>query len=284
MNRLENSNNIFYWLQFVVVLLGIMYCFTFSTFHVHQGGFNAKFLNFKLPFINGSFFYMMLAIGVVFSIINQILNKKYYQVTIFDGLFVGYILYNAITLFWVKDFGLGLAALSTAISLYVFYYLVNNSLKCGGTFTVKWIKYLLCTLTIAFIVHFFINNFDVLLLFKNSDHSFQKIITQSKSWVGGKNQTACFLALLLPLIVLLKPQKGLPIVLISLISIHILIMGSRNAYIALIVFFGIYFLFNRIKLKQLAIGGILLVLVLFIFWAFVGFEVFINQLKAMGCL
>jgi len=279
MNRLDNSNNIFYWLQFMVVALGIIYCFTFSTFHLHQGSFNAKFLNFKLPFINGLILYIMLSIGIVFSVINQILNKQYYQATFFDGLLITYILYNAISLFWVKDYGLGLAALTTTISLYVFYYLAYDLFKRNAAFTIRWTKYLICTLTVSFVIHFFISNFDVLLLFKNSDHSFQRIITQSKSWVGSKNLTACFLALLLPLIILLKPQKWVSIFLISLVSIHILIMGSRNAYVALIVFFIIYTILNKIKAKQFAFASLIVGLALLLFWTFVGFDVFINQLK-----
>lgn len=279
MNQSGHSNNIFHWLHFVVVATGIIYCFTFETFHVHQGGLSAKFLTFKLPFINGLFFYLVLSAGIIFSIFNQISSKKYYQATIFDGLLITYVLYNACSLFWVKDFGLGLAALTTAISFYVFYYLVNDLFKRNVAFAIQWIGYLIYALTIVFVIHFFIKNIDVLLLFKNSDHSFQKIITQSKSWVGGKNQTACFLALVLPVIVLLKPQKWLSVFLLSLVSIQILIMGSRNAYIGLIVFFGIYMLFNKIKLKQLAVGGILLSVVLLLFWAFIGFDVFINQLK-----
>lgn len=279
MARLQNSINIFYWIQFAVVILSIIYCFTFPTFHVNQAGLSANFLNFKLPFINGLFFYMMLSIGITFSIINQILNKQYYRATFFDGLLIAYVLYNAISLFWVKDFGFGLAATATATSFYITYYLTNDILKKERTFTNNWIKYLIYTLAIAFVLHFFISNLEVLLKFKNTDHSYQKIITQTRSWVGGKNQTACFLALLLPLIVLLKPKNWESAFFISIISIHILIMGSRNAYIALILFFGIYLLFNKIKRKQLVVGVALLVITLFIFGAFVGFDVFINQLK-----
>jgi len=251
MARLQNSINIFYWTQFVVVILSIIYCFTFSTFHVNQAGLSAKFLNLKLPIVNGLFFYMMLSIGIIFSIINQILNKQYYHATFFDGLLIAYVLYNAISLFWVKDIGLGLAATATATSFYIVYYLTNDILKREGAFAITWIKYLIYTLAIAFVLHFFINNLEVLLKFKNTDHSYQKIITQTRSWVGGKNQTACFLALLLPLIVLLKPKKWESAFFIIIISIHILIMGSRNAYIALILFFGISLLFNKIKRKQL---------------------------------
>lgn len=279
MKQLQNSKNIFYWLQFVVVIVGIIYSFTFTTFHVHQGGLSAQFLNQKLPFINGLFFYVMLSTGVIISITNQLLNKQCYQFTFFDGLFITYILYHIATLFWVKNFGLGLAALTTVGSFYIFYFLIKDLFRQNEAFTLKWIKYLICILAILFVLHFFISNIDVLLLFKVSDHSYQKIITQSKSWVGGKNQTACFLSLLLPLIVLLKPQKWLSVFLISIITAHILIMGSRNGYIALIVFAVVYILLNKIKLKQLAFALLLISFALLLFWAFVGFEVFINQLK-----
>jgi len=94
MNRLENLNNIFYWAQFIVVLLGIFYAFTFSTYHLNQVSGNAIFLNTKLPFINGLFFYFILFFGIVFSLIRQLLDKQYYQANIFDGLFIVYVLYH----------------------------------------------------------------------------------------------------------------------------------------------------------------------------------------------
>ena len=280
MYQLNNSSNIFFWLQLLVVSVGVIYCFTFNTFHLHQASFSAKFLNLKLPFVNGLFLYVTLFAGVCFSITNQMLNKKYYKITWLDGLFIAYILYHFISFFWVKDYGLGLAALSVTTSFYVFYFLINDLLKQNKHFTIKWIKHLICILSAAFVLHFFISNFDVLLNFINTDHSFQKIITQSKSWVGGKNQTACFLALLLPLVILLKPQKWILLFLVSIILIQLLIMGSRNAYIAVIVLLVIYLLFNKIELKQVAKAVLVLLVVLFIFVNFVGFEVLINQLKS----
>lgn len=271
--------NIFNGLQFMIVTIGVIYCFTFNTIHIHQGGLSAHFLNFKMPFINGFFLYLMLGAGIVFSIISQTIHKKFYKSTLLDALFIANIMYHALSLFWVKDVGLGLAALTVSITFYVFYYLLNEVYQCKNSLILKYLYYLLATLTTIFMVHFFITNADVLLKFIYTDDSFQIIISQSKSWVGGKNQTAIFLAMLLPLVVFLNQKKWITISLVCAISVHILIMGSRNAYIALIVFFFIYLLLNKIKKKQWLIAGLLIAFLLLLFGAFVGFDIFINQLK-----
>lgn len=279
MDKRINTNNIFYWLQFIVVALAIIYSFTFVTFHVHQSGFNAKILNFKLPFINGLFFYTSLFFGVVCSIINQILHKQFYKTTWLDGLIIAYILFCAISLFWARDVGLGLAALTTSISFYTLYYLANDLFKLDGDRSFRWMKYLIYGLTVSFILHFFISNINVLLQFIHTDYSYQKIITQSKSWVGGKNQTACFLALLLPIILLINNGRWYEFLLLILIVAQVLLMGSRNAYIAIVLFGIIYLILNKIKLKQFVKIGVLLFFIFLIFFAFVGLDVFINQLK-----
>ncbi len=279
MEKENKATKIVHWIQLLLVGIGIIYAFTFSTFHIHQAGLPAKFLNFKMPFINGILLYLVLALGLMLSLLKQIISKQYYQATRFDGLFIAYCSYHALSLFWVKDVGLGLAALVTSLSFYAFYFLLNDLLAQHKTTTIRWISYLLFALTASFILYFFVYNIEVLMKFVHTDSSFQKIITQSKSWVGSKNQTACFLALLLPIIALLNQQKWITISLMAVVSMHILIMGSRNAYIALLVFFTIYLLFNKINRKQLLILTILAAAVGLIFVQFIGFEIFINQLK-----
>jgi len=136
-----------------------------------------------------------------------------------------------------------------------------------------------CLSFMFYIMYFFIKNFDVLLLLKNTDQSFQKIITQSKSWVGGKNQTACFLAFLLPIIVWLNLSKRVTLFFAGIISLHVLIMGSRNAYLAVCLFFSIHFIFNKINFRLLAIVLFLTSIIVLIFGSLVGFDTLFNQLK-----
>lgn len=279
MEKQNKAVMIAHWIQLVLVGICIIYAFTFSTFHIHEAGLPAKFLNFNMPFINGILLYLVLAFGMMLSLSKQIINKQLYQITLFDVLFITYCGYHAISLLWVKDVGLGLAALATSISFYAFYILLNDLLGQHKTTTIRWISYLLFALTTAFILYFFVYNIEVLMKFVQTDSSFQKIITQSKSWVGSKNQTACFLALLLPIIALLNQQKWITISLMAVVSMHILIMGSRNAYIALLVFFTLYLLFNKINRKQLLILAILAAVVVLFFLLFIGFDIFINQLK-----
>jgi len=278
MNRLENLNSIFSWLQLVAAISAIFYAFTFSTYHLNQVSGNAIFLNVKLPFINGLFFYFILFFGIIFSLLQQVINKNYYQANIFDGLFIAYVLYTIISLCWVKDSGLGFAAAISALSLYIYYYLANHLFSNSNELIFKILRYSIYLFTLAFIVYFFIKNYDVLLLLKNTDQSFQKIITQSKSWVGGKNQTACFLTLLLPLIVWLSQSRKIAFFFVILISLHVLIMGSRNAYLAVFLFFGIYFIFNNIKFKLFAIVLLLASIAVLIFGSIVGFDILFNQL------
>lgn len=277
-----NQQNLFTKLSvnllFITVLVAIIYAFTFSTFHIGQFGLDAKFLQKKIPIVNGLFLYVLLAFGILTSQIYQHFKKQAYNASYVDACFIIYILYNVISLFWVRDLSLGFAAIAVSISFYSLYYLFNFVFQVQAERATLYLKYAIAFLTIGLIVHFFISNFDVLLKFINSEDTYQRIITKTRTWVGGKNPTAFFLTLLLPVIILLDYKQPVTILLISLTVCQLVIMGSRNAYIAASLFAFVLIFFNKIKLKQLTIAIVCFIFLFAIFLFFVGVESFQNQL------
>jgi len=262
----------------ITVLVVIIYAFTFSTFHIGQFGLDAKFLQKKLPIVNGLFLYALLAFGILMSQIHLHFTKQTYKANYVDACFIVYILYNIISLFWARDLSLGFAAISVSISFYTLYYLFNFVFQVQALKAIVYLQYAIAFLTVGLVVHFFINNFEVLLKLVNSEDTYQRIITKTKTWVGGKNPTAFFLTLLLPIIILLDYKKPIAILLISLIVCQLIIMGSRNAYIALILFSFTQVFFNNFKLKQIAIAFLCFAILLAVFLTFVGVEPFQNHL------
>lgn len=278
-NSLKAKVDVGYWTQLFIALLGIIYCFTFTSFHLNQAIYPVQFLNIQLPFPNGILLYVFLAIGVCIASIGRFYSKQNYYMSSFDGLMIFYILYNVVSLYWVKDWGHGFVAIANAIAWYFFYYLTTDLLEKNETLTLKFLKYFLYILSFLFVVAYFLNNYELLINGINSNESYQRVITTTKSWIGGKNQTACFLILLIPLILFFR-KGNVTLILLAIVLLNILVMGSRNAYVGIILFGLLYSILDKKKIKKLLI--LILVLILFSILIFVvgEFDFIIDHLKS----
>ena len=242
-----------------------------SQFMHNWTGFNHGILQYSL-------------IGVVGMICGVLLltSKTNYKVSVIDIALLFQLLFTYLSLQWSTEVSNAYAGLYFQITILLTFFIIKILLLYKPELTKFNIHHIVLVLTSLFSVYFFIHNLEQIQALISSSRSYQVEIKTTKSFIGNKNQTGWYLGLCVyVLFATLESSKfkKLSLSIIALAFVHLLLMGSRNAYVSFAIFTLTYIIFTKPNLKFLikVASSILILTTLFI--VTIGADKFINQIK-----
>lgn len=266
------------------LLLGLIlfYCFFFKGFRVSSLFGTARFHANSLPFFNGVLLYGLTAISVLVMSFHAFRNRNFKtNFGFFQLSYLAFILWAICSILWSENKSNAIGVCCILTTGYLIYSTLTTYIRSDYQKSMNFLSLIIAIFSLVFIFLYFYLNWDALSLLNNSNVHYQKVVQKSHSMIGGKNQTAVFISLLLPIhlyFVWMKQNKLLNLIPTILIIFMIMIIGSRAAYIALFVTGLILLFVNKINFKYLLyfLGGFCVLL--FIYFQFVSFDKLMTQL------
>lgn len=156
----------------------------------------------------------------------------------FFSLFILYILYNY---FVVRNTAVALEGISFWVLMYLVFFSFKSLFIFHEDLTNNVLKVGLALLGIYFVGEYLVSNFEALMQLSNRNSRYQDVVRFLPSLAGTKNVTAMFLFIVLMLHKLLPSSKksweflhfGFEILALFLL----VLIGSRNVYLAMLAFF-----------------------------------------------
>jgi len=209
-------------------------------------------------------------------------KKEKISISLQDCIFSVFILYLCLNLLYVVNTALALEGITIYITVFLTYLCFKQLFAYHKRTTEQILKTGLALLGIYFIYHYVFTNFDSLISLMG-DVNYQDTVRNLKSLVGTKNVTSMFIFAVFVLHRLSSSYNE------NLKYIHtffqfsaillIILIGSRNVYIAMFVYFISEQILGKRKLFKIEPYSVLLVGILFAVIIFLSFSTnFINHL------
>ena len=206
---------------------------------------------------------------------------KYYISSI-DILFLLVLLYSYYTLSWSTNIAYGNAAISLQLSTFICFIIFKSIFLNKQSSILSTIHYSAIFFGLILITYYIFRNFELITsLIEQDNLRYQRIIKQTRSIIGPKNQFGWFLVILFYLIILSYQKsrfKLLTGLFLLLCGLNMVLMGSRNAYLSFAVFSLFFVLLNKPPLKTLIKYGSAFAILIVAFALLIGPNQFINQI------
>lgn len=254
--------------------------FCFRNFQLVQIFQPSRIFRIPLNFENG-----ILQLGIV-AIMTPLLfvflkTEEKVKTSMLDIVFLGLIIFSIISLTYVEVYAYAFSSIAIAVSTLLVYLGLKKCMAYDFETTLYWIHHIFLVFSILFVSDFFFSNMSDIGSLLESKAGYQNHIKKTISWVGYKNQTAKISLLSLMILFTTKSyskQKTFSWAVFGLIGLHILIMGSRNAYLALLLFgIGIHY-YQKPPFKTILKLGALISVPIGIWALVVGVQKFFGQL------
>jgi len=287
-NQLQDGNR-GKWMEYLLLgifALLIAYCFFFRDFHFRSFNKYVVFEYTVLPFKKGMIPYMLTSFGLILGVIYQFfISKKKIVFDSFHWLLLGYLLWCFTTMLWSRNAMLSIGLYSIVLSIALFYYFSTILIDSQKQRLIQVLTWLLPILTILLLYNYFINNRGILEILAegSQSRSYQSFIKKTKSYIGGKNLTSMFLMMLTPIYFFTILHSKRIVFFLNLLILFaglllVLVLGSRNTYLSLIVFMVVTLLFSRPNKRVIAIIVATLGVSFLVFFTFVDVDFFLQQL------
>lgn len=261
----------------------VLYAFLIERFSVWGVNSPGEFLNNKLYFKQGGLAYFFISTGVLIAISYSFLKSKTRSFNdAFDAILLFYLIWCGLSLLWAPQINLGWSSLTMYLSFGLFYYFTYYLLQEHKAQTIRLLRILFPILIILFVAHYFYWNSHKLARLADGQKSYQSIIKGTRTFFGGKNLSAMYLTLSLPILIFLSiaSKKMLLNIAICVLALFlILLLGSRNAYLAITIFALLVLFLMKPNMKWIGIGLSILLILLVVFLYFIDSEYFLRQLK-----
>lgn len=216
----------------------------------------------------------------------QIFNKgSSYKVSFTDVFFLLFVGWSFVSVFYAVNRPLVLEGFYFRCCIFLVYLCAKIALSNHPEITNRVIKNGLLILGLFFIGHYLIGNFEEWLKLVDSDTSYQRVVRKLRSLIGTKNATGFFLLFIFILhysfFSAQSKYKYLHHAFQALSVFTMILIGSRNVYISLAVFFIVNILLNRKAQQQITFKRIAIIAGIFVvFFLAIDTSKFIKHLSS----
>lgn len=226
-------------------------------------------------------------IPCILLLIPFLLDKtKKLPLTIYDVLFLIFIAWVLGSSFYAINPGIALRGGTRWLVLFIVYYCFKWILTYQRDQVIPIIINLLSVLGIILVLHYFYNNFNKLSNLAEIKGTYDGLIKKTRSLIGLKNTTASFAFILFVAHFSFFKEKNsksnlLHLVFYFLISFFIFLLASRNVYIGIFSFAGLYFYFiskSNFSIKKYIPKILLGVSAIVLFFSLTSYQAFISSL------
>ncbi len=257
-----------------------LYCFLWKSYHTSEYFFPAIFLNDPIPsFLMGDVLKALIIIGGFFILGWSIYYKKEISFDYFDGLFACFTLWCYLSIFWSVNTANALHSANLMLSVFLFYSIFKQLYLHEKKLVSSIIAWTVPILILIVIPSYFITNGELLGQLDNPNASYRNIIYKTQSFIGGKNATAIFFMMVFPisLIFFLRGKWSfISILSFVMLLMMILFLGSRNAYISLVLYLVVNIIINKPNFKRINFGVLIFIGLLVFYFQMVDYENFIE--------